>query len=331
MKRQHPVCNDIYGLFVTGFDGYDLPDDTASLLARGLAGVTLFKRNIKDSAQVATLCRDIRSAAAPTGLVPIIAVDQEGGRVQRLRDIITLVPPMRQVAAGGMDGVRQAGISTGHDLASLGFNLDFAPVLDVDSNPGNPIIGDRSFSSDPEVVSRCAVAFYEGLLSAGVAGCGKHFPGHGDASADSHLELPEINVNRKTIESRELLPFAAAVASGFGMIMTAHCLYPSVDPLLPATLSPQFIRPYLRDRLGFEGVVITDDLGMKAISDRFSPAQVITLGLEAGVDIFLHCGISGESQGLMQVFEDIVNSGVVGLDRIRESSGRIKSFQANLR
>ncbi len=315
----------IAGLFVTGFDGPDLPDAVAGMLARGLAGVTLFRRNIIDRAQVSALCRDIRQAARPFGLPPIIAVDQEGGRVQRLRTIGSEYPAMRDVP-----DPFAAGEAIGSELAALGFNLDFAPVLDVDSNPSNPIIGDRSFSGDPTIVAGRATAFFMGLAAAGIGGCGKHFPGHGDASADSHLELPVITADRDTLLSRELPPFQAAAAAGFRMFMTAHCLYPAVDPVLPATLSPAFIEPWLRARCGFDGVVITDDLGMKAIADRFSPRQVVELGMAAGVDLFLHCGISGESDALMSAMAVAIASGTVAGRRFGKALERVHRFRASL-
>jgi len=317
--------DDILGLFVIGFDGQVLPSDVAEKLARGLAGVTLFKRNISDRLQVVELCRAIRVAAKPSGLSPIIAVDQEGGRVQRLRDIGPRFPAMREVVDPGA-----VGMAIGRELADLGFNLDFAPVLDVDSNPRNPIIGDRSFSADPDVAGAMATGFFQGLAVAGIAGCGKHFPGHGDASADSHLELPVIDADLEILMNRELKPFARAVQSGFKMFMTAHCLFPAIDPVHPATLSPAFIKPLLRGRLGFDGVVITDDLGMKAVSDRYPPDKVVELGVGAGIDLFLHCGVQGEAALLMSAMESLVASGTISFKELEISIARVRRFRAGL-
>ncbi len=310
-------------LFVTGFDGYELPRQTAELLGCGLAGVTLFRRNIADRIQLTELCLSIREAARPSGLVPIIAVDQEGGRVQRLRHVGRLYD-----AARDQDDPADAGRRIGAELALMGFNVDFAPVLDVDSNPANPIIGDRAFSADPEVVASSAVAFHGGLVSAGVMGCGKHFPGHGDASADSHLELPVIRAGLDTLQARELIPFTAAVEAGFKMLMTAHCLYPLVDANFPATLSPCFIKPILRGSMGFDGVVISDDLGMKAISDRFSPGDIVRLGVDAGLDIFLHCGIDGEALQLIEALRDQLDSGVIPECDVVAAAARIRTLRS---
>jgi len=284
---------------IVGFDGPSLPGDVAEALGNGLAGVTLFARNLADRDQVRALCDAIRRAAKGWP-APIIAVDQEGGRVQRLRRMSPLHPPMSGIGAQGPAACSAAGAAIGADLADLGFNLDFAPVLDVDTNSANPIIGDRAFSSDPHEAAERALAFLDGLESAGPAGCGKHFPGHGDAAADSHLDLPIIDVGPDLLDARELVPFRAAVDAGVRMIMTAHCLYPELDPDVPATLSRPIVHGILRERLGFDGCVITDDLGMKAISDRFPMREVLSRGLNAGIDLFLHCGANGEGLAMAE-------------------------------
>lgn len=316
---------ELNGMFVAGFDGTSLPKETAELLAEGLAGVALFARNIENARQVTALCRQIRHAASRAGVPPIIAVDQEGGRVQRLRGIVDSYPSMREVP-----DPFAAGKSIGADLARLGFNLDFAPVLDVDSNPQNPIIGDRSFSSDSEQAGSRAVEFYRGLAVSGIVGCGKHFPGHGDASADSHLELPVIDIDRQMLENRELVPFQAAVSAGFMMFMTAHCLYPAIDPKLPATLSRHFIKPFLREKLGFDGVVITDDLGMKAIADSYGPRQVVSLGVRAGIDIFLHCGVTGQVSEYVDALSSCLDEGCVSGDDVSVSLERVRRLRGSL-
>jgi len=314
-----------------GFDGHVLPAGVAALLARGLGGVCLFARNIADPRQLRDLCRGVRVAAAAAGLPPpLVAVDQEGGRVQRLRRISTIHPPMREVGAGGTDAAREAGRALGGQVASFGFNLDFAPVLDVDSNPANPIIGDRSFSSDPAAVAACGAAFVEGMRSAGVIPCGKHFPGHGDASLDSHLDLPVIEADRETILLRELPPFEAAIRAGLPVVMTAHCVYPALDASVPATLSRPVVTGLLRERLGFEGCVVTDDLGMKAISERWLPDEVLRLGLDAGIDLFLHCGPAGEGAALADRLGRLLADGSVGADRVEASAARVNALRLSV-
>jgi beta-N-acetylhexosaminidase len=234
---------------------------------------------------------------------------------------------MREVGAGGADAAREAGRALGRQVASFGFNLDFAPVLDVDSNPANPIIGDRSFSSDPAAVAACGSAFVEGMRSVGVIACGKHFPGHGDASLDSHLDLPAIEVDRDTILRRELPPFEAAIRAGLPMVMTAHCVFPALDASVPATLSRPIVTGLLRERLGFEGCVVTDDLGMKAISERWPPDEVLRLGLDAGIDLFLHCGPAGEGAGLADRLGRLVADGEVSAERVAASAARVNALR----
>lgn len=316
-------------LFILGFDGPTLPDDVRDLLARGLAGVALFAQNLADAGQVRDLCGSIREAARDHP-PPILAVDEEGGRVQRLRRIIGAFPPARVVGQGGPEGARRTGAAIGEALRDLGFNVDFAPVLDVDSNPDNPIIGDRAFSPDPERVARCGVAFLEGLHATGVLACGKHFPGHGDAAADSHLDLPVIGADRDTIERREVPPFEAAIRAGLPMVMTAHCVYPALDPDHPATLSRRIVGGLLRETLGFDGCVVTDDLGMKAIAGRFAFEEVLTRGIEAGVDLFLHCGAGGEGPALVETFEDLVRRGAVPEERLEAAARRVRKLRGRL-
>jgi beta-N-acetylhexosaminidase len=203
-------------------------------------------------------------------------------------------------------------------------------VLDVDSNGANPIIGDRAFGGEPAAAAACALAFAAGLGDEGVCACGKHFPGHGDASADSHVELPVIPADLATLLRRELVPFAAAAAAGIPMIMTAHCLYPALDPDVPATLSPAVVRGLLRERLGYDGVVVTDDLGMKAIADRFAPADVLRRGLDAGVDLFLHCGAAGEGLALAAELSRGLAAATLPADRALAAAARVRRLREGL-
>lgn len=281
------------GRLLVGFPSLTLPDAVRDLAARGaLAGVVLFRRNIDSPEQLAALIDAIHAAFAgqPT---PIIAVDQEGGRVQRLIEPklpVQPIPAMR-VCAEFLDlqGFEELGQAVARDLRRFGFNLDFAPVLDVDTNPRNPIIGDRAFGRHPDEVAARALAFARGLEAQGLLWCGKHFPGHGDTAVDSHLELPVLVHGRARLDLIELPPFRAAVAAQAPMIMTAHILYPALDPSLPATLSPTIIPQLLRGELGYDGVVASDDLEMKAIAGRFDLDQ-IAAGLSAAtVDLALVC------------------------------------------
>jgi beta-N-acetylhexosaminidase len=276
-------------LLFAGFAGTTLPDDLAALIGAGrVGGVVLFARNIESPAQLRALVAELH-ARAPADAPLCVSIDQEGGRVQRLRAPWTEWPPMRRLGEHGSPADTQAVAGAlGRELADLRIDLDFAPVADVDTNPANPVIGDRSFSRDPEAVARHAVAFTQGLQREGVAACAKHFPGHGDTTVDSHLELPRIDHGRERLERVELVPFRAAAAAGVASMMTAHVWLPQIDARLPATLSPSVLA-LLRDEIGYRGLVFSDDLEMRAIADRFAPAAVTHAALAAGVDALLVC------------------------------------------
>jgi len=284
-------------LFVAGYDGLSLPTDYATLIERGLTGVVLFRRNFDyasgevDIDQVCAHTAQVAAAAArgPSPLPPVVSVDQEGGAVARLKAPFTVLPPMRALGdRGDLDLIRAVGGQLGRELGAAGFNVDYAPVIDVDTNPANPIIGDRSFARDPALVARCAAALLAGLHDHGVTGCGKHFPGHGDTDVDSHLDLPVIGHDRARLDAVELLPFRA-LAAELRLVMTAHVLFPALDPRWPATLSPQILGPLLRVSCQYAGVIVSDDLEMQGIAKVLDSGACVRRGLAAGVDLFLVC------------------------------------------
>jgi len=231
--------------------------------------------------------------AAPADAPLLVAVDQEGGTVQRVRAPATHWPPMLSHAghpAPEDEELAEAvGLAIGEELAALGFDIDFAPVLDVHSNEANPIIGQRAFGRDPDEVARRGLAFARGLAAAGILACGKHFPGHGDTTTDSHLELPRIDHGLDRLERIELAPFAAAAKAGLPMVMTAHVVFSALDDRVPATLSKKVITDLLRDQLGYAGVIVSDDLDMKAIADHFGIAEAAVGAIRAGCDALLLC------------------------------------------
>ncbi|HMG21810.1 MAG TPA: beta-N-acetylhexosaminidase [Kofleriaceae bacterium] len=301
------VRDDIGQLLWIGYSGPVSPA-LRGRLARGEAGATiLFKRNLP-IAEVAgpdgaphELC-DLDAlialtgelhVRAPDGTPALIAVDQEGGAVQRVRAPATRWPAMaaldRFAAPEDTELAEAVGRAIGDELAALGFDIDFAPVLDVHTNPANPIIGDRAFGGDPEAVARRGLAFARGLDAAGMIGCGKHFPGHGDTATDSHLELPRIDHAWDRLERVELLPFRRAAEAGLPMIMTAHVVFAALDPTRPATLSPEVMTGLLRDRLGYRGVIVSDDLDMRAIADHIGAGPAAVGAVRAGCDVVLLC------------------------------------------
>ena len=207
-------------------------------------------------------------------------------------------------AAGGEEAVRNAAITTSHELRAVGFGLDLAPVVDVDTNPGNPVIGDRSFSSDAEVVARLGAIWIEAMQKHGVAACAKHFPGHGDTSEDSHHELPVLPHGLDRLHAVELPPFRAAIEAGVAAIMSAHVLFEAVDPGVPATLSPNVLQGILREEFGFEGAIISDDLEMEAIAGRMDVGDAAVRAVEAGVDLVLCCHREDRQRRVLEALGD---------------------------
>lgn len=277
-------------LLVVGFSGTSLPAALEAALREGrMGGIIVFKRNLP-SLEIAHAINRATQGAAPADLPPFIAVDQEGGRVGRLPPPFLKLPPMRQLGALGDPALlERVGRVLGTELRRLGYNLDFAPVLDVDSNPDNPVIGDRAFSADPAEVARLACAALAGIQAAGVMACGKHFPGHGDTHLDSHLDLPFVRHPEARLRAVELPPFRAAVQRGVATLMTAHVVYDGLDPDRPATLSPRISTQLLRGELGFAGVLFSDDLEMRALADRMSVEESAVAAIRAGCDALLVC------------------------------------------
>lgn len=274
-------------LVFAGFEGPSPPELLLRLVAAGrLGGVILFARNVHSPEQIRELVGRLHDAA-PADCPLAVAVDQEGGRVQRLREPWTEWPPLR--ALGELDRIeesRRFGTALALELADLGVDLDFAPCVDVDTNPENPVIGDRSLGRDPELVARHGAALVEALQGAGVAACAKHFPGHGDTDVDSHLALPRLSHGLERLRAVELVPFRAAVRAGVASVMTAHVLLPALDPDRPATLSPRVLG-LLRTELGFGGLVFSDDLEMGALAGFGPPGELAVAAVEAGVDAVL--------------------------------------------
>jgi beta-N-acetylhexosaminidase len=277
-------------LLIVGFEGKKLPSELEQALAAGeRGGVVLFTRNIADprgAHEIACAC----AAAAPPDLPPLLCVDQEGGRVIRIPAPALELPPMRTLGAiGDPVLVKRAAAVVARELAAMGFNMNLSPVLDVDSNPKNPVIGDRSLGSDPDVVARLGRAYIEGLQENGVMACGKHFPGHGDTSKDSHVDLPVVDRSKQKLDEVELPPFRTASLRGVAALMTAHVIYSELDPVLPATLSAKIASTLLRSEIGFQGMLLSDDLEMAALSDRYEIEASAVAAVLAGCDALLVC------------------------------------------
>lgn len=335
-------------LLFVGFDGTELPRELGDALSRGhRGGVILFKRNISrnetgplpdgiDLVAVAKLNAAI-VAAAPRDLPPLIGVDQEGGRVKRLGPPVLQVPAMRTFGDKDQAVVEAVAHAVGEELAALGFTMSFAPVLDVDSNPNNPVIGDRSFSRDPEGVARLGIAYARGLSRAGVLACGKHFPGHGDTEEDSHLSLPRVRHDRARIDAIELAPFRAAIAAGvLPSIMTAHVVFDAIEADVPATLSRRAMIDLLRHELGFEGVCISDDLFMKGVSpsggaDVREVADAAVRAIDAGCDMLLVCHAGPAADAAHAALLERAKGDAAFAARVREAFSRIQRMRTTPR
>jgi len=316
------------GQFLIG----SIPDRTMPVEMRSLArefdlgGVILFSRNIEAPEQVAELAAD--SEALGRTSPAWVSVDQEGGRVARLKEPFTRWPPMATLGRAGRAGEGLAArfaTALAGELRAVGITLDYAPVLDIHTNPSNPVIGDRALADRAEDVARLGRVIIESLQEAGIAACGKHFPGHGDTSTDSHVELPLVEHPPDRLRAIEFEPFRAAIAARVAFIMTAHVLVPSLDEDRPATLSPRVVQALLRDELGFDGVILSDDLEMKAVSARYPVPESAVEAIRAGCDGILIC--SGDLDLQAQTLEALVKaveSGVITAARCDDALARLR-------
>jgi beta-N-acetylhexosaminidase len=332
-------------MILVGFRGLELDEESpiAQDVRKGrVGGVILFDydvllkstvRNVQSKEQLTRLT-DSLQRMAPLPL--LVSVDQEGGKVSRLKERhgFAVSPSAAELGRGTPDRTRIAAASLGRELAACGINLDFAPVVDVNVNPGNPVIGrlGRSFSSDPAAVADHAAAFVRGLHSAGVLSALKHFPGHGSSASDSHLGLTDVST---TWSEQELTPYRQLLAHGLvDVVMTGHLFNSALDPKHPGTLSRDTVQGLLRERLGFTGVVVSDDLQMRAVADHYGLRETIRLALDAGVDVLLFGNnlaydplIASKAQSIIL---ELVDSGELSCQRIRESHERIVALKAKL-
>ncbi|MCK7622175.1 glycoside hydrolase family 3 protein [Streptomyces sp. RS10V-4] len=310
-----------------GFTGTVAPDWILRAIGDGLASVVLFSRNIVSAEQVARLSTQLRAANPEL----IIAIDEEAGDVTRLETATGATRP-GNFALGTVDDpdlTEAVARDLGRQLHAAGISLDYAPSVDVNSNPDNPVIGVRSFGADPARVARHATAWVRGLQSAGVAACAKHFPGHGDVAVDSHHGLPRYDADAETLAAQALPPFRAAVEAGVGAVMTGHLLVPALDPELPATLSPRILHDLLRKELGFDGLVVTDAIEMGAVADRYGIGGAAVRAVAAGADAVC---VGGENAGedtatlLTDALTGAVVRGDLGAERLAEAADRVHRF-----
>lgn len=295
------------------------------------AGVIFFAPNFPDASTAARLCRSVHALLGAPERPPLVCVDEEGGMVSQLSGFWEVPPSARAVAAsGGPPLVKDLAARTAKRLLALGVNLDFAPVLDIHSNPRNPVIGIRSFGTSASQVTACGRAAIEGMQSVGVIPVVKHFPGHGDTSLDSHLTLPTLEVDARTLSLRELRPFEAAVNGGAPVVMVAHVAVPALeaDPMTPATLSRAVVTGLLRERMGFQGVVVTDALEMAGAASRGSYGEVAVRAIEAGCDLLLYSKLEPGPEEALAALRDALRSGRLSAERVALSMERIGKLRA---
>jgi beta-N-acetylhexosaminidase len=313
-------------LFCFGFDGDTLPDHIRTMLNHGLGGVILFKRNLRDLEQICALTASLhRHAVGPL----LIGVDQEGGRVVRLPAPFLTPPPAAVLGRIGDPGLTQAvARAVGRELRAAGFNWNLTPVLDVNTNTANPIIGDRAFGEDPCCVVRMALAAFRGFEEAGILTTGKHFPGHGETAADSHLTLPESPQTAERWRAVEFVPFREAIRAGIPSVLAAHLVCPALDPSAPSSLSRIIVSDILRGELGFDGVVVSDDMEMGAIVTRFDIGEAAVRFLEAGGDLILICQHAERQRIAVAAVESAMRSGRLSKERLKTSLDRLHAIRA---
>ncbi len=320
------VHETIGRLFMVGIPHPALDDKTRQLLHElRPGGVILFRRNYRDPETLAALCAETHSLFPD--YTPLVALDHEGGRVHRLAPPFTHFPPAATLGRiGSVSLAQRVGQAMGQELSSIGIDVDFAPVLDVLTNRHNTVIGDRAFSADPRVVGLLGCALMRGLRAGGVIPCGKHFPGHGATSVDSHDDLPRDERGKEEFLRIDLSPFRQAIAEQAEMIMSAHILYPALDSHLPATLSPLIIDELLRRRLNFQGVVVTDDLEMGAIVRHFTVERAAVDALRAGADLLLICHSLERAIAARDACVHALSNGTLSPQRVEQAGQRIAAL-----
>ncbi|MFZ2537648.1 MAG: beta-N-acetylhexosaminidase [Oscillospiraceae bacterium] len=329
--RNYPLDEKIAQLFVVSFAHTQLTkEDIKEFKRHKFSNFIYFARNLSDYKSVAGLSHNLQEIAKENCDIPaFITIDQEGGMVARVYSGATHFPTnMAITASNNADKVYEMGKMVGEELLLMGINFNLAPVLDVNNNPHNPVIGIRAYSDKPEQVAKMGVDYINGLQSAGVLAIAKHFPGHGDVSVDSHLSLPVIDYPMDRLEKVELLPFRAAIEADVSSIMSAHVVFPSVDDSgLPATLSPKILTGFLRGSLNFKGLIMTDGMKMEAINTYYGIERGAVLAIKAGADLLCMTGSHEDNHLAFEAVKKAVAEGEIEESRIDDAFQRIVRFK----
>ncbi len=316
---------------IAGFDGLRLSPELSRLDDEwGLGGYIVFRRNLQDMQQILNMNEDLWMRGQ--GIPPFISIDEEAGPVHRLPEPFTFFPDMQHLGkVSSVSVAYEVGAVIGRELTAAGFNLNFAPVLDINVPSDNQVIGKRSISDDPEKVTSLGRAIVRGLHDNSIIACGKHFPGLGATKEDSHLALPTCDFDLARLRSVELKPYQKLIQSQphLDMVMAGHVVYPKIDPERPASLSHTFLQDVLRLELGFKGLIVTDDLEMKAIADHHSMAEATEMALEAGVDVFLVCSSLDAQVEVLETMIRLAEAGKFPKHIWERSFTRIHDVKAN--
>ncbi len=321
-------------LLMVGFWGITPSQEIVDLIQRYQVGnILLFSRNVRDARQVLELTQTLQMIAKEAGqrYPLLIAIDQENGIVQRLGEVVTIFPGNMALGAIGTEEMAyNVALATGHELKALGIDLNLAPVVDVNNNPANPVIGVRSFGEDPQQVARLGAAMVKGYHTAGILSCLKHFPGHGDTTVDSHLALPTIPYSLERLAALELVPFRGGIEAGAEIVMLAHVAFPALTErdTLPATLAPTIVRGLLREQIGFNGVILSDCMEMKAISDTFGTERATVMALQAGVDLVLVSHHYALQQGSVEAIQAAIQTHELSSHILQQAAEHVLSLKA---
>lgn len=316
-------------LVVSGFYGTSLDENILKLIKEDkISGVILFNRNVKDSNTLLSLNNSLKESNKNNKLPLFISVDEEGGLVTRMPKDIKRLPTNKYIGSlNNKDLSYKVGEILGEQLSYFGFNMNFAPVLDINSNPNNPVIGDRSFGNNKDIVSNLGTSTMKGIQSKNIISVVKHFPGHGDTSVDSHVNLPVVNYDINRLKSFEFVPFKTAIQNGADAVMVGHILLPKIDSKYPSSMSYEIVTNILRKDLGFNGLVVSDDMTMGAITENYSIEEASIKAINAGVDLLLVCQKYENTENVLKALKEAALNGTISKERLDNALYNIISIK----
>lgn len=316
-------------LVISGFYGTTLDENILKLIKENkISGVILFNRNVKDSNTLLSLNNSLKESNKNNKLPLFISVDEEGGSVTRMPKDIKRLPTNKYIGSlNNKDLSYKVGEILGEQLSYFGFNMNFAPVLDINSNPNNPVIGDRSFGNNKDIVASLGTSTMKGIQSKNIISVVKHFPGHGDTSVDSHVNLPVVNYDINRLNSFEFVPFKTAIQNGAYAVMVGHILLPKIDNKYPSSMSYEIVTNILRKDLGFNGLIVSDDMTMGAITENYSIEEAAVKSINAGVDLLLVCQKYENTENVLKALKEAVLNGTISKERLDNALYNIISIK----